>query len=158
MSELHKMLESYAKYIMKDNDESGESLKLRNSAIAHLEQTITDEIVRNEANRIEALRRKEHEEYLQKERQANLSKRIKEARNAFWIVMVLGLTVGLIGNQFTDIISFCKGEPGSHIFILWTILIIVILSAAVYLVFKHEYLDKAAEIIETFIQEGIKKQ
>lgn len=157
MSKLHGVLETYAKYVIHD-DKTSEEIKLRNLAIARLEQIITDEIVRNEASRIEALQRKEHEEYLQKERQANLAKRIKDARNAFWTVMVLGLIIGLIGNQFTDIISFCKGEPHSAGFILWTILVIIILFVVVYFVFKHEYLDKAIEIIERFIQEGMKKK
>lgn len=102
MSKLHGVLETYVKYVIHD-DKTDEAVKLRNLAIAQLEQIITDEIVRNEASRIEELQRKEHEEYLQKERQANLAKRIKDARNAFWTVMVLGLIIGLIGNQFTDI-------------------------------------------------------
>lgn len=149
MSKLHDTL---AKYIEgKDGDP-----EIKKWALKTLEKEITDEIVNQKANEILQEVNEKKQEMLKVERQAEIARKIKEAGRAFWAVVVLGLMVGLLGNQFTEMISKSKEFFDSF----WSVTLpcIIVFGLTVYMIFKHEYLGPAGEMIEKFVKESIKDE
>lgn len=147
MSILHDTL---AKYIeSKDGDP-----EVKAWALKTLEKEIIDEIVNQKANEITQALKDKKQEMLKAERQAEIARKIKEAGRAFWAVVVLGLTVGLLGNQLTEMITRVKEFFNSF----WgvTLLCIAGFGFVVYMIFKHEYLGPAGEMIEKFVKESMK--
>ena len=105
-----------------------------------MEEESVQEVVTQKAKEIcdKAKARKEQEEVRQ---------RIKSARAAFWTVLALGLLIGLLGNQITELISDAKG---TSIGITW--LLVIAISVLIYVIYDMEYLRQAENIINEWLK------
>lgn len=95
---MSKLRDTLEKYISTQNIQED----YRHYVLDKMEEEIVQEVVKQKAKEIcdKAKARKEQEEVRQ---------RIKSARAAFWTVLALGLLIGLLGNQITELISDAKG-------------------------------------------------
>ena len=75
-----------------------------------MEEEIVKEIIEQEVAKIESRARELERKRMEKERHEKMAQRIKDAERTFWIVVVLGLMIGLAGNQITEIISSAKEQ------------------------------------------------
>lgn len=149
MSELRSLLERYVS--MDSNVEE----RLQRITVEALETRITDEIVQQEAERINELSAKLKKEADEREANANLSKRIRAASRAFRTVVLIGLLVGLAGNQLTDLITMLKEYSTCEISVLKsTVLTAGLILFIIFVLYKIEYVDQASEMIEKFIRKG----
>lgn len=150
MSTLHDTLTEYL------SAQEGSS-KIKKLAIEQLEDRITREIIEQEAAKIEnkalELRRKRMEQ----ERHEKMEQRIKEAERTFWLVVVLGLMIGLAGNQLTEIISSVK-ELFEVNQTIPTLIVTVAIACGIYFVIQRQYISTATELINDFFRKGHEEQ
>ena len=132
MSTLHDTLTEYL------STQEG-SPKLKKLAIEQLENRITQEIVEQEATKIE-----------------NKALELQRART-FLVVVVLGLMIGLAGNQITEIISSIKEQFEVNRTIL-TLIFTAVIAYGVYLIFKRQYISTATDLINDFFRKGHEEQ
>lgn len=71
---------------------------------------------------------------------------IEKLKEMFWTVVIIGVLVGVTGNQITELISSLK--EGFNIF--WTVLLVIILILAMYFYFWVRYLNQATDEIRKF--------
>ena len=146
MSKLHDTLE---KYIATRNIDP----ELKNYALADMENQIVQEIVAQKAAEIDKATLELQRKRMEQERHEKIEQRIKEAERTFWIVVVLGLMIGLAGNQITELVSLTKEwVGGSHL--VGTIVVVGLLLLGAYLVFEREYIKTANDIITDFFRKG----
>ena len=150
MSTLHDTLTEYL------STQEG-SPKLKKLAIEQLENRITQEIVEQEATKIENKALELQRERIEKERHEKMAQRIKDAERTFWIVVVLGLMIGLAGNQITEIISSIKEQFEVNRTIL-TLIFTAVIAYGVYLIFKRQYISTATDLINDFFRKGHEEQ
>ena len=150
MSTLHDTLTEYL------STQEG-SPKLKKLAIEQLENRITQEIVEQEATKIENKALELQRERTEKERYEKINQRIKDAERTFWIVVVLGLMIGLAGNQITEIISSIKEQFEVNRTIL-TLIFTAVIAYGVYLIFKRQYISTATDLINDFFRKGHEEQ
>lgn len=105
-----------------------------------MEEEIVQEIVKQKVQEINDKAKAERE-------QEEVSQRIDSARNAFWTVVVLGLLLGLLGNQITELISDTKG---TSVAVTWILVLVMILS--VYAIYEIAYLSQAKAIINKWLK------
>lgn len=150
MSTLHDTLTEYL------STQEG-SPKLKKLAIEQLENRITQEIVEQEATKIENKALELQRERIEKERHEKMAQRIKDAERTFWIVVVLGLMIGLAGNQITEIISFVK-EKFEVNRTQVSFGITVFIACGIYFVFQRQYISTATDLINDFFRKGHEEQ
>lgn len=141
MSKLHDTLEKYI------SSQKGIPSELMPYALSKLEEEITKEIVHQRAAEIDAEVEKKRKRRQEQEARIKASKSIDTAFHAFWTVVVLGLLLGLLGNQVTDLISGAKGSS-----VGWTIGIIVLISIFIYLIYEIEFLSQAKQVIDDLLK------
>lgn len=139
MSKLRKVLEENFRHnkagLFSQDAPESEILKLEKIAITTLENEIKQEIISEETKRI-----------LEETEKARLIRNIDRIKDAFWTVVVIGILVGVTGNQVTELIAFWKnGWP-----IGVTMLIAVALIGIMYCYFSTRYLKQAANEIREF--------
>lgn len=150
MSTLHDTLTEYL------SSQEG-SPKLKKLAIEQLENRITQEIVEQEATKIENKALELQRERTEKERYEKINQRIKDAERTFLVVVVLGLMIGLAGNQITEIISSIKEQFEVNRTIL-TLIFTAVIAYGVYLIFKRQYISTATDLINDFFRKGHEEQ
>ena len=150
MSTLHDTLTEYL------STQEG-SPKLKKLAIEQLENRITQEIVEQEATKIENKALELQRERIEKERHEKMAQRIKDAERTFLVVVVLGLMIGLAGNQITEIISSIKEQFEVNRTIL-TLIFTAVIAYGVYLIFKRQYISTATDLINDFFRKGHEEQ
>jgi hypothetical protein len=150
MSTLHDTLTEYL------STQEG-SPKLKKLAIEQLENRITQEIVEQEATKIENKALELQRERTEKERYEKINQRIKDAERTFLVVVVLGLMIGLAGNQITEIISSIKEQFEVNRTIL-TLIFTAVIAYGVYLIFKRQYISTATDLINDFFRKGHEEQ
>ena len=107
--------------------------------IDKLESDIRQEIILEEAERIAEAKEKEQ-----------TLRNIERIRDNFWTIVVIGILVGVAGNQITELIAFGKcGLP-----IGWTVLLAVLLIGIMYFCFWTKYLKQASIEIRRFKDEN----
>ena len=139
MSKLRKVLEENFRHnkagLFSQDAPESEILKLEKIAITTLEKEIKQEIISEETKRI-----------LEENEKARLIRNIDRIKDAFWTVVVIGILVGVTGNQVTELIAFLKtGWP-----IGGTLLVAVALIVIMYSYFWTRYLKQAANEIREF--------
>ena len=150
MSKLHDTLE---KYIATRNIDP----ELKNYALADMENQIVQEIVAQKAAEIDKATLELHRKRMEQERHEKIEQRIKEAERTFWIVVVLGLMIGLAGNQLTEMIASLKDVIDFNRLVI-TLAFTVLFLGGVYLVFKWEYIRTADEFIRDFFRKDFEEQ
>ena len=105
-----------------------------------IEEEIIQEIVEQKVQEVydKAKARREQEE---------VSQRINSARNAFWTVVVLGLLLGLLGNQITELISSTKGTS-----VVATWILVIVMMVCVYVIYEIVYLSQAKDVINKWLK------
>lgn len=146
MSKLHDTLE---KYIATRNIDP----ELKNYALADMENQIVQEIVAQKAAEIDKATLELQRKRMEQERHEKITQRIKDAERTFWVVAVLGLMIGLAGNQITELVSLTKEWVGGSR-LVGTIVVVGLLFLGVYLVFEREYIKTANDIITDFFRKG----
>lgn len=133
---MSKLRDTLEKYISTQNIQED----YRHYVLDKMEEEIVQEVVKQKAKEIcdKAKARKEQEEVRQ---------HIKSARAAFWTVLALGLLIGLLGNQITELISDAKG---TSIGITW--LLVIAISVLIYVIYDMEYLRQAENIINEWLK------
>ena len=150
MSKLHDTLE---KYIATRNIDP----ELKNYALADMENQIVQEIVAQKAAEIDKATLELQRKRMEQERHEKIEQRIKEAERTFWIVVVLGLMIGLAGNQLTEIISSVKEQIEVNRTIP-TLIVIVAIAYGIYFVIQRQYISTATELINDFLRKGHEEQ
>ena len=150
MSKLHDTLE---KYIATRNIDP----ELKNYALADMENQIVQEIVAQKAAEIDKATLELQRKRMEQERHEKIEQRIKEAERTFWIVVVLGLMIGLAGNQLTEMIASLKDVIDFNRLVI-TLAFTVLFLGGVYLVFKWEYIRTADEFIRDFFRKDFEEQ
>ena len=131
MSKLRDLLE---KSFQNENITEKE-LHYKDIIIYRLEKEIKQEIITEEA-----------EQVIQAEEKRRLIGKIGLIKDTFWTVVIIGILVGVTGNQVTELVSFGKyGLP-----IGWTIALIAFLILIMYIYFWIGYLKQATAEITTF--------
>ena len=146
MSKLHDTLEKYI--ATRDIDP-----ELKNYALADMENQIVQEIVAQKAAEIDKATLELQRKRMEQERHEKITQRIKDAERTFWVVAVLGLMIGLAGNQITELVSLTKEWVGGSR-LVGTIVVVGLLFLGVYLVFEREYIKTANDIITDFFRKG----
>lgn len=133
MSKLRDTLEKYIS--TQDIPEEYQQLVLEK-----IEEEIIQEIVEQKVQEVydKAKARREQEE---------VSQRINSARNAFWTVVVLGLLLGLLGNQITELISSTKGTS-----VVATWILVIVMMGCVYVIYEMVYLSQAKDVINKWLK------
>mgnify|MGYP003086518307 CR=1 FL=1 len=101
-----------------------------------------------------------HSNYNENVQRRNVTKknqRIKDAERTFLVVVVLGLMIGLAGNQITEIISSIKEQFEVNRTIL-TLIFTAVIAYGVYLIFKRQYISTATDLINDFFRKGHEEQ
>lgn len=150
MSKLHDTLE---KYIATRNIDP----EFKNYALADMENQIVQEIVAQKAAEIDKATLELQRKRMEQERHEKIEQRIKEAERTFWIVVVLGLMIGLAGNQLTEMIASLKDVIDFNRLVI-TLAFTVLFLGGVYLVFKWEYIRTADEFIRDFFRKDFEEQ
>ena len=150
MSKLHDTLE---KYIATRNIDP----ELKNYALADMENQIVQEIVAQKAAEIDKATLELQRKRMEQERHEKIEQRIKEAERTFWIVVVLGLMIGLAGNQITEIISSVK-ELFEVNQTIPTLIVTVAIACGIYFVIQRQYISTATELINDFFRKGYEEQ
>ncbi|MBF1662766.1 MAG: hypothetical protein ACFNLF_04290 [Selenomonas noxia] len=150
MSKLHDTLEKY--YSVRNSDP-----EFKEPALAYMEEEIVKEIIEQEVAKIESRARELERKRMEKERHEKMAQRIKDAERTFWIVVVLGLMIGLAGNQITEIISSAKEQFEVNPMIP-TMLVTVAIAYGIYLIFQRHYISTAVDLINEFARKGQKEQ
>lgn len=150
MSKLHDTL---GKYIATRNIDP----ELKNYALADMENQIVQEIVAQKAAEIDKATLELQRKRMEQERHEKIEQRIKEAERTFWIVVVLGLMIGLAGNQLTEMIASLKDVIDFNRLVI-TLAFTVLFLGGVYLVFKWEYIRTADEFIRDFFRKDFEEQ
>lgn len=131
MSKLRDVLEKN----FQNEEVDAEELKYKDIILDRLEDEIRQEIILEEAERVVKAEEKER-----------LIGKADVLRNAFWTVVIVGILVGVTGNQVTELISLFK----QGLDFCWTILLIIILVAIMYIYFWVEYLNQTMDAIAEF--------
>lgn len=150
MSKLHDTLEKYI--ATRDIDP-----ELKNYALANMENQIVQEIVAQKAAEIDKATLKLQRKRMEQERHEKIEQRIKEAERTFWIVVVLGLMIGLAGNQITEIISSVKEQFEVNRAMV-SFGITVFIACGIYFVIQRQYISTATELINDFLRKGHEEQ
>lgn len=150
MSKLHDTLEKYL-------DTKKIEPELKDYALTEMEKEIVQEIIEQEAAKIENKVLELQRKRMEKERHEKIEQRIKEAERTFWIVVVLGLMIGLAGNQLTEIISSVKEQIEVNRTIP-TLIVIVAIAYGIYFVIQRQYISTATELINDFLRKGHEEQ
>ena len=150
MSTLHDTLTEYL------STQEG-SPKLKKLAIEQLENRITQEIVEQEATKIENKALELQRERTEKERYEKINQRIKDAERTFLVVVVLGLMIGLAGNQITEIISSIKEQFEVNRAMV-SFGITVFIAFGIYFVVQQQYISTATDLINDFFRKGHEEQ
>lgn len=146
MSKLHDTLE---KYIAKCSIDP----ELKDYALAEMENEIVREIIEQRAAEIDNAVLELQRKRMEKERHEKITQRIKDAERTFLVVVVLGLMIGLAGNQITEILSFVKEQIEVNRTIL-TLIFTAVIACGVYLIFKRQYISTATDLINDFFRKG----
>ena len=133
---MSKLRDTLEKYILTQHIEQ----EYQQYVLEKMEEEIVQEIVKQKVQEINDKAKAERE-------QEEVSQRIDSARNAFWTVVVLGLLLGLLGNQITELISDTKG---TSVAVTWILVLVMILS--VYAIYEIEYLSQAKAIINKWLK------
>lgn len=149
MSKLHDTLE---KYIAKCNIDP----ELKEYALADMENEIIQDIIEQRAAEIENAALELQRKRLEKERHETIARRIKDAERTFWVIVVLGLMIGLAGNQLTEMIASLKDVIDLNRLVI-TLAFTVLFLGGVYLVFKWEYIRTADEFIRDFFRKDFEE-
>ena len=149
MSKLHDTLEKYI--ATRDIDP-----ELKNYALADMENQIVQEIVAPKAAEIDKATLELQRKRLEKERHETIARRIKDAERTFWVIVVLGLMIGLAGNQLTEMIASLKDVIDLNRLVI-TLAFTVLFLGGVYLVFKWEYIRTADEFIRDFFRKDFEE-
>lgn len=134
---MSKLRDTLEKYILTQHIEQ----EYQQYVLEKMEEEIVQEIVKQKVQEINDKAKAERE-------QEEVSQRIDSARNAFWTVVVLGLLLGLLGNQITELISDTKG---TSVAVTWILVLVMILS--VYAIYEIAYLSQAKAIINKWLKE-----
>ncbi|MCI7063184.1 MAG: hypothetical protein MR947_01025 [Mitsuokella jalaludinii] len=133
---MSKLRDTLEKYILTQHIEQ----EYQQYVLEKMEEEIVQEIVKQKVQEINDKAKAERE-------QEEVSQRIDSARNAFWTVVVLGLLLGLLGNQITELISDTKG---TSVAVTWILVLVMILS--VYAIYEIAYLSQAKAIINKWLK------
>lgn len=133
---MSKLRDTLEKYILTQHIEQ----EYQQYVLEKMEEEIVQEIVKQKVQEINDKAKTERE-------QEEVSQRIDSARNAFWTVVVLGLLLGLLGNQITELISDTKG---TSVAVTWILVLVMILS--VYAIYEIAYLSQAKAIINKWLK------
>lgn len=133
---MSKLRDTLEKYILTQ----GIKKEYQQYVLEKMEEEIVQEIVKQKVQEINDKAKAERE-------QEEVSQRIDSARNAFWTVVVLGLLLGLLGNQITELISDTKG---TSVAVTWILVLVMILS--VYAIYEIAYLSQAKAIINKWLK------
>ena len=159
MSKLHDTLAKYVDSMNFGHLSEGNERFLKEAAVRDLEQQIIREIVQQKAGEIYAEADRKRKEALKLEQQQEQARKIRDAQTAFWTVIVLGILIGLVGNQLTELFSFLKDAVKMELPVLIsTIFLTGGLSFVIYHIYQSVYLGKAAELIEEFLQKGSERE
>lgn len=150
MSKLHDTLERYL-------DTKKIDPELKDYALTEMENEIVREIIEQKAVEFDNAVHKLQRERTEKERYEKINQRIKDAERTFLVVVVLGLMIGLAGNQITEIISSVKEQFEVNRTIL-TLISTGVIACGVYLIFKRQYISTATDLINDFFQKGREEQ
>lgn len=142
-STLHNTLKKYI-------STQGGDPELNEWVLKGLEAEIIQEIISSKANEIAKVSVDIEQEKLQTLRRKEAARKLEEAKRVFFVVVILGLLVGLIGNQLTEMIGMLKNYLNEY----WGITIgaLFIFLSVTYIIFKSEYLAIASEMLEKFFQ------
>lgn len=131
----NKMVDAYINTLNLEENEDLDFIK--DSIKRNFLNDIKKEIIQVEKNRIV----KEATEEIDKLEQA---RRIKEIRVLMYEGVILAFVVGLIVNQFTEILNLTKGvQTKVTITLLW----IVILGIVTLIVYKYKFLSEISSVI-----------
>ena len=103
--------------------------------IDKLEEDIKQEIILEEAERV-----------IEAEEKERTIRNIDRLKEAFWTVVIIGVLVGVTGNQVTELISCVKPDKA----IVLTLLLSMVLIVIMYIYFWITYLRQATDEIEKF--------
>lgn len=131
MSKLRNVLEANFHNDVKDP----EHLKYKKIIIDKLEEEIKQEIISEETERV-----------IEAEERARTIRNIDRVKDVFLTVVVIGILVGVTGNQITELISI--GKQGLSIG--WTWAVAICLVGMMYLYFWISYLKQATNEIRKF--------
>lgn len=131
MSKLRNVLEANFHNDVKDP----EYLKYKKIIIDKLEEEIKQEIISEETERV-----------IEAEERARTIRNIDRVKDVFLTVVVIGILVGVTGNQITELISI--GKQGLSIG--WTWAVTICLVGMMYLYFWISYLRQATNEIRKF--------
>lgn len=147
MSEtLHKILVRHISLKLSEATEEE-----RKETVEAFETKIEKEVVEEKSNELTLAQTKkleQKEKELELERLGNL---MDQAKNAFWMAGIIGLLIGLLVNQVTDVISALKGiSPGMPILVTLGIccVLLIICIGTMYLLYLH----KVSKIIKKYVQ------
>lgn len=133
---MSKLRDTLEKYILTQEIKK----EYQNYVLKQMEEEIVQEIVAQKAEEINAKARAKKE-------QEEVHQRIQSARTAFWTVLVLGLLIGLLGNQLTELIASAKDGSAAATWLLALAMI-----ALIYIIYKVEYLSQAEDIINKWLK------
>lgn len=131
MSKLRTILEVNVHHEVKDP----ELLKYKKIIIDKLEEEIKQEIISEEAERV-----------IEAEERERTIRNIDRVKDVFWTVVVIGILVGVTGNQVTELIAVEKRDLS----IGWTALLAIVLIGMMYLYFWINFLKQATKKIKEF--------
>lgn len=144
MSILHDTLRKYI------STQDGDA-ELKSRALKQLEAEIIQEIVSLKANEIAKVAADREKKRLTSVRRQEMVRKLQDAQRAFFIVVILGLLVGMVGNQFTEMISALKNSADA--FWMGTIGALALLLASVYAIFRSKYFAIADKMLEKILRE-----
>lgn len=121
-----------------------------------MENEIIQDIIEQRAAEIENAALELQRKRLEKERHETIARRIKDAERTFWVIVVLGLMIGLAGNQLTEMIASLKDVIDLNRLVI-TLAFTVLFLGGVYLVFKWEYIRTADEFIRDFFRKDFEE-
>lgn len=114
--------------------------KHKDKIIERLEDDITDEVVSEQIEEIYIREKKAFKKTI-------LREKIKNAKEVAIVAIVIGFFVGLLVNQFTEIIAWGKSQVGEYSLIVTGLCIIGIWLVIQWL-YKHWFVDKISDMLE----------
>lgn len=122
-----------------ENDYNETSVQIKNVMREILVGEIKNKVIEKEKERILEETKKEIQEY-------KAIEKIKKVKILVLEAIFLGLTVGLLGNQITELLSYTKisGAIDNRIWIL-TSIFTILLGAAIYLFYQTKVIESILE-------------
>lgn len=130
---------------------AGVSEEEKAAAVSGLESQIEQEIVSEKSDELTMAQVKKRQEEEQKYRAERLRIAISQAKEALFAAGVIGVLIGLLANQLTDLISLWKGVSPSMP-LEWTAAACVLLFVANGFVFYLLYVRKLVGLVMEYTQ------